>query len=806
MKFFEFATFIVPLLLIIASIVWLMMFNLRSGWFGIEKIIGLLLLTTVLIGAVLLEALEIKSLGDANPNPTQVNERNGKSFDYGTGGKFIIGVISALLLSMVAIGTFDALKAKNEERNREEKLNNSARCVERLTQSKLYNESFDISKNLFEDIFKEFNQNKSLKLSDPICTAYLSNLEVYAQCRLEHGGIENELKNLIAVNNIYEELVQTLYQSTIWPKESISSAEWKERTRVFVIYYILGKKNDEKYTVHTFLWHERFLNCWADVLIRLSHHAERARYLAQAEVVLGWARVVFEVAENEDRDGEIHNCLEFILERIKYHRLRGDLFHEKNHIAEHQNLTSYKRGLPNEEGFEDVEHEYRLALSWVSSLAFSTGRGGKLDTLPALLDYQPNPSLSACPPQLCDWKKVPDSLNTAHSVDSLMNRLHKGVKLAIKKGVSPYYLWSDIERCKTRETKIRKILGLVEKSSIKPIGARKPNMDGFLDALQIETTKIYLKAAQNSIRYIAEANERNAFLPDDEYENSDMLINRALGRARSLIEMELSWKHSVMFYNNLGVYLTEKGHYEKRLCNTDHAEKLYTTALRIHEMIQSHLIEGSDDVADIAKKHDNGSESEWYNKVDNLLYLRNLIDLGRTHQHLYQLRCEKKRDDIDNCMNLSQKNRKDFLTTRCILRQALTISTKTENFICRAEAHLALADLYAIDRCNWGSAIIAYRFCLETFTKEEYKAYRLKATAKLSNLYADHHKEIDKVQRAIFIKSFNLCADFDNEDRCERYRLKGNFHQHIHELFMQAPDECPEITCGRCRPCYWCDI
>lgn len=556
-----------------------------------------------------------------------------------------------------------------------------------------------------------------------------------------------------------------------------------------------------------------FLNCWADVLIRLSHHAERARYLAQAKIVLGWACVVFKLAEDEDGDGEVHKCLEFILERIKYHRLRGDLFHEQNHIADHQNLTSYKRGLPNKKGFEDVENEYQRALNWVSSLApFSSGRG-KLDELPVWLDYRPNHSLTACPPLLHDWENISDDSSTSQNVNFLVHRLHKRVISATKEGASPYYLWSDIERCKSKETKIRKVLDLVEDSSIRPKDARQPNMDVFLDDLQIETTKIYLKAAQNSTRYMAEANERNEFLPENEYIESDRLINRALGRARSLIELEQSWKHSVLFYNSLGVYLTEKGLYEERLCNTDRAEEFYTTALRIHEMIQSHLIEGSDGVADIADKHDNGSESkwcnpksEWYNKVDNLLYLRNLIDLGRTHQHLYQLRCEKKRDSIDTCMNLSQKNRMDFLAARRILRQALMISTKTENFICRAEAHLALADLYATDRINWGSAIIAYRLCLETFTKEEYSAYRHKVTARLANLYADHHKEIDKTQRAIFIKSFNLCDDFDNEDSCEHYRLRGNFRQHIQDLFMQAPDECPEITSGRCIPCYWRDI
>lgn len=812
MHIFLTLVFLFPLLLIFVGIVWFLGFNLRNRRFETEKIIGLLLLIAVLTGAILLGVKEVKFLeARNNPPPDQkpkLGELKDEFFEYGIGSELITTAIGSFLFAMILIGTFDALKKKNEERNREDKLNNSARCVERLTQSKLYDESLDISKKLFEDIFKEFNHDKSLKLSDPICTAYLSNLEVYGQCRLKHSGTENELKNLIAVNSIYEELVQTLYQSTIWPKQCTSSAGWEDRTRVFARDYILGKKNDEKYRVHTFLWHARFLNCWADVLIRLSQHAKRDRYLAQAKIVLGWARAgVFELADEEDGDGEVHYCLEFILERIKYHRLRGDLFHAQNHIADHQNLISYKRGLPDEKGFEDVEHEYQRSLNLVSSLAsIPTGRGGKFDTTPVWLDYRPNLSLSAYPPQLCDWKKVSDSSSPERPVDSLVSKLREGVKCAIEKGVPSYYLWSDIERCRCKGNKIRQALDVVNKSDIKPGDARKPSVDDFLDNLQIETTKIYLRAAKNSIRYIAEANERNEFLSEDEYRESDRLINRALGRARSLIELELSWKHSVIFYNNLGLYLTEKAHYEERLRNTDKAENLYKTALRIHEMVQSHLIDGSNDVADITEKNSNNPESEWYNEVNYLLYLRNLIDLGRTRQHLYQLRCEKKLDCIDNCMNVSQNNKKNFQAARRILLRALKISTKTDNFICRAEAHLALADLYASDDNNRGAALIAYRFCLETFTKEEYKAYRNKVTTRLADFYVAHYKDIDKVQRAIFIKSFNLCSDFDNEGRCERYRLKGDFREHIRELFKQAPDECPEMTCGRCRPCYSCDI
>ena len=208
---YEIVTFMLPLLLIIGSIIWLLGFSLRSKQFEMEKLIGLMLLITVLFGIVLLGLKETKFLHDRpdvvqEKKPDDLEKLKDKYFEYGIGGKLITDAIGALLLAMIGIGTFEALKAKSEERSREEKLKNSSKCVERLSQSKLYDESLDISKKLFEDIFKEFDLNKKLNLSDPICTAYLSNLEVYGQCRLEHSGIEQELKNLIAVEKIYEEL------------------------------------------------------------------------------------------------------------------------------------------------------------------------------------------------------------------------------------------------------------------------------------------------------------------------------------------------------------------------------------------------------------------------------------------------------------------------------------------------------------------------------------------------------------------------------------------------------------------------
>jgi tetratricopeptide (TPR) repeat protein len=325
-----------------------------------------------------------------------------------------------------------------------------------------------------------------------------------------------------------------------------------------------------------------------------------------------------------------------------------------------------------------------------------------------------------------------------------------------------------------------------------------------LDEVLIETAEIYLRVAQNSIRYIGEANERNEFLSDDEYEESDRLINRALGRARSLIDLELSWRHSVLFYDILGVYLTEKGRYEERRGNLMQAEKLYKTASRVHEMTRLHLIDGSDEGKEVAEGRDKISQSEWYNNVDSLIYLRNLIDLGRTRQHLYR---QQYTNPYKGQTNLGlEKRSKEFQAARRILLQALKISTKTDNFICRAEAHLALADLYVIDKENWGSAIIAYRCCIETFNRDEYIAYHDKVCDKLADFYADNHAEFDKTQKAVFIKSLNLCADFENQNMCKHYQRKGNLRQHLGELIKRAPDECPEIACGRCSPHYWSDI
>ncbi len=799
---FEIVDFMLLLLLTVGGIIWLLWFGLTKKKFEIGKLISNLLLFAVLFGILLLGFKEAKFLWDQSNSQEKESKLNAKYLEYGIGFDLITGVLGTLLFAMIGIGTFEALKARSEERSREEKLNNSAKCVERLSYSRLYGESYEISKNLFEDIFKEFKQDKQLDLSDPICTAYLSNLGVYGQCRLETGGIDQELKNLIEVEKIYEELVQTLYQSTIWPR--ISSEGWEERTRVFASKFILGKKNDEKYTVHTFLWHARFLNCWADVLIRLSRYVERKRYLAQAETVIGWACVgVFELADEEDGNGEVHNCLEFILERIRYHRLRGDLFHEQNHIANHRNLSSYKNGLPNEKGLEEIEHEYRQALRWVSSLApFATGWGSKGDVLPVWLDYRPNISLSACPPLPYNWEKNSDDSSAAHPVESLERILCKRVRSAIKKGAPSHYLWSDIDRCKCKTGSIREALDRIEESDIKPKDAQ-PSVDEFLDELLTEIVKVYLRVAQNSIRYIAEANERSDFLPGNEYEESDRLINRVLGRARSLVDFELSWKHNVLFYNVLGVYLLEKGRYEERRENRKQAEELYKTSSRVHEMTRLHLIDCSDEGIEIAEGAETSAESEWYNNVDSLIYLRNLIDLGRTRQHLYRLQYTKPYED--QIILGPEERRKKFQAAQRILLQALKLTTKTKNFICRAEAHLALADLYAVDEDYWGSAIIAYRCCIETFTRDEYTAYHDKVCSKLADFYVVHHTKFDKIQKAVFIKSFNLCADFDNQDTCEHYRLKGDLRQHIGELFKHAPNECPEITCGRCKPHYWSD-
>lgn len=816
--------FILLLLLIIGSILWLLWFALRTKQFETGKLIGLVILVAILFGIVLLGINEVVFLLKRSDivNRDQNNSQESKATDtaekklsdlrdqyleYGIGDDLIIGVFGTLLLAMVGIGTFEALKAKSEEQSRVEKLYNSTKCIERLSHSKLFEETYDISKNLFGDIFKEFKQDKKLKLSNPICTAYLSNLGVYGLCRLENVGIDKELKNLIEVEKIYEELVQTLYQSTIWPIKEAASGGWEERTSVFANEFILGKKNDERHTVHTFLWHARFLNSWADVLIRLCRHVERSRYLAQAKIVLGWARVgVFELADEKDIDGEIHHCLEFILERARYHRLRGDLFHEQNHIAYHPNIISYKNGngSSNEKGLEDAEREYRRALRCIAlQPPYTIGGESEKNALPEWLEYQPKFSLSSCSQLRCSWEKDTDEPGAANTTDSLERILRGRVKSAIEKGFPSHYLWSDIERCKCQSNRIRKILDHIDETDIKPKDTRKPSQDEFMTELLTETTKIYLRVAQNNFRYIAEANERNEFLPEDEYNRTDRLINIALGYARSLINLELSWRQSVLFYDNLGIYLLEKGRYEERLGNLKQADELYNSASRVHEMTRLHLTECSNDGAHIAEGTETSEDSEWYNNVNYLIFLRNLIDLGRTRQYLYRLQYGQQFRKYPLSALSEYHKEMDFKAARRILLQALKISTETDNFICRAEAHLILADLYTIDRINWGPAIMAYRNCIETFTKDEYIAYHDKVCDKLADFYATHYQYFDNVQRTVFVKSFNLCFDYDNQDICKHYQRRRNFRQHIRELIKWAPKECSEITNGRCCPHYW---
>ena len=278
-------------------------------------------------------------------------------------------------------------------------------------------------------------------------------------------------------------------------------------------------------------------------------------------------------------------------------------------------------------------------MRWVSSLApFASGWGSKGDLLPVWLDDRPNiSSLSACPPRSYDLENRSDYSCATHTADSLERILRERVKSAIKKDAHSHYLWSDIDRCKSKENRIRKALDHVEESDIKPKDARQPSEDEFLDELLIEIVEVYLRVAQNSIRYIAEANERNDFLPENEYEESDRLINRALGRARSLVDLELSCRHTVLFHNNLGVYLTEKGRYEEWLGHREQAEVLYKTSSRVHELTRLHLIDCSDEGIEIAEGAETSAESEWYNNVDSLIYLRNIIDLGRTRQYLYRL-------------------------------------------------------------------------------------------------------------------------------------------------------------------------
>jgi hypothetical protein len=747
-----------------------------------------------------------------------------KYLEYGIGGDLITTALGALFVGMIAMVTFEVLKRRDDERNREEKLTNSAKCVERLTQSGLYDESLSISKSLFEDIFKEFNQEKELDVSNPICTAYLSNLEVYGQCLLgPHEDIDNELKNLVAVEKIYEELFQTLYQSIDLPRKKADT--WEKRTERFTKEFILSKENDEKYTVQTFLRHARFLNSWADVLIRLSRYVKRGRYLAQAETVLGWAREgVFKLVDNSGKNGKnVKSCLDFILEQIRYHRLCGDLIHEQNHIEYHKTLDSYRKK------HENAEYEYRMALALVSlAPSFSIEIMVKNNMLPLWLEYQP--ILSTSSPLSRDRNNGSEA--DSKPENSLRRNLRKSVENACCKK-NDYYLWSDIERCKCKKNRIDDIRKRVDITDIKPKYktnikpemepeyARRPNMDEFTDDIFIETAKIYLRLAKNSIRYIAEANEKewNLSSPiesqqiqdranqpakeeekNDEYQYSNNLINRSLGRARSLIDLELSWKHCIDFYDTLGVYLTEKGRYEERHEHWKQAEDLYKTASRVHEMTRVHLADCSMKAVEIAEGPDMPTESEWYNNVNNLLYLSNLIDFGRARQHLYQLY----HNDKDKHNDKEQQS--IFDVARRTLLQALKISTRTNNFICRAEAHLALAELYIVDPVHWGDAIIAFRSCIETFSKHEYYAYHDKVCTQLADFYSRHHDDFDNVQKAIFIKSFNLCTGYDQRE-CRRFKDSNlDFNKHIYKLIDRAPDECPEITHRRCSPKYWRDF
>jgi hypothetical protein len=643
---------------------------------------------------------------------------------------------------LITITIVDNLKKKYEKQDKETNLKNTVEFIEKLYKEGFHESTLRISEDLFKVIFEDIHNRNILS------STFIGDLEIYGNSLLAGTDFTNELSNLKRVERLYDDIFNTILLNTQKPKHRLSSFLKKffsktaenessdnnlDMSSVLNCIIFQGTKNEKQIVLNS-LRYIRFFNTRADILITLSSYIDKSRNLSLAKNALSQSEQLFKLANSYKY---LDECVDFKLQKVRYLRLKGEFLHEKSRI-ESADPCDYK----NETN--KVEEACKGALM----VFFSDNKGNLIN-------------------QLDIWNNPFSGVRNDSSLTKELSEIIKNNEY--------YYYEENIKQYTGDKNDIDKILKEVRMPKlINPEDIR----ERFLAELFTELKEVYQNIAFSNIRYIGRVAETKN---QSDIVSQDRNIKLAFSRIRALQRFELSWKHSINLYDNMGIYYTEKGRYLS-LSDKKQAALLYKAAIHFHRLTKDYLKDPS--LLHSQIENDDKPDKEF--EENSIPYIRNVIGLGRAYQCLY---CNS---------NDQEKNESNFQQAKHILTNALKLVTQTDNFIYRARIHEYLGSLYKEKIDYQDAAIISYRISLSVFFKDRYKSYHDKIITDLAKFYATIFLNpsilLDQQTRIVFGKLMNLCENFDT-DKClilKEYR-RDNVEMAFKEMFDRFPDDCSRV-------------
>ncbi|MDG5814954.1 hypothetical protein QA601_07695 [Chitinispirillales bacterium ANBcel5] len=660
--------------------------------------------------------------------------------DYGFSA-IIPNIFNGIFLAILGLAAFDSMKHSFDKKKSQEDLGYTVKYIERLQQHGFFESSKHISENLFKDIFKHLEKDSK----SPINSAYIGNLEVFGKSLQESSAFSHELTNLKCLERLYSEIFQTALNATI--KESNKETVLNNYFKPY-----LNRKSEVK-LCKAQLRIATYINTWLEVLIKLSSFIDKNHYLQQADLVSKWSDKLFatqyiDIFSPSALNFFLHlkmkrlpgdRSYDFILQRIKFYRLKGNLHHEQVRIT-----TTGKINIKN---IEDTEKEYRKSLSILYCLMKNEDIS---DPLPI-----ENRAFLDC----TDYADECSNQTFAKILhDKLFNDKPK------------YFSWGVLEECSDVEKSLKNFDN--DDNYLNSIYEGNVALEKLFGEFSIETALVYESIALNRVRYVEhyiDSENDSEIVP---FKENDLIINKAFGMMQSLLSYEQSWKHCIKMYDNMGIYFRVKGEYLKSVNKNKSANYFYDSAISIHKLVSGHLTDPTftNNLSLTCKKTDDSSP------IDYLIYLRNLINLSKAQLCLYKV----------------NENEQTYMESQKNLKEAICHASKTGNYIYRARAYGYLAELYSM-RKEYNEALLSYFYSIETFSKLNYPAFHHKICNRLANFYKKNEERFDEIHRVIFAKSFNLCLNFSKKGLC-KIHLCNNYPNPYLELFKRAPDQCKHIN------------
>ncbi len=761
--------------------------------------------------------------------------------DQITSKNFSEGALTGIFLAILALFTTDIVKSRLEKDSLSKKLKNTVEFAERLYDDGFYDQSLKISEDLFKDLFDKLEQKD---ISSTIDSAFIGNLQVFGKSTQQLSNIDNELRNLKRVEEIYEEIFDRL----------LLSNKTKKLNPEGLIEHLKANLNssNEKDAIRIALRYMFFFNSWIETLVKLSSYTNKNTYLAKAKRNLDWVNDLLDLTKDSKNSNciKVNNCYGFILEKVKYYRLCGRVEHELNRlcrieVSEENNeekilklfkkncektqklylksldvisdnfgdkfykLVDKSNNLNNEE--KKPKGFYFKYLEVVSeNFDDNADNSGKK----VLKDY-----LNLQEEKYLEDKKINELLKPNNNLNSLKEVLRKLIYYSSysEDNKDGFYMWDWIEKNKNDKSPIAKALEneykhikakFVYIDNVTPMGDKnklesRPDLDNFLEKLCKEMVEVYHGIALNEVRYLKKLKKDK---DNDEYDKATIIIDLAFKRARFLLNIEQRWQNCITHYDNLGIYYAEKGKFEESKKNTEKAASLYKSAIKSHGIAFQHLTKPSyspntskqENESNYSHKSDTNKQSLKEDKsnyeIDKLIYLRNLIDLGKVHFLLFKLDTKKYKDDFEHAKEK--------------LLKASEIAAKTDNFIYYGRIQKYLAKLFKAKvhyaKCHnekikhVENTIFAFKNSLEVFSTYEYPAYNNYACEELTDFYIDNielFKDKNNEAFLLFKDFFNFCEHFSTEECLIKGKkeYKDKDKKELKNMLLNSPNDCKGI-------------